>query len=425
MPAFANQADKLRNELTPAGAIRAGNSNNTIPPWHDISNEQQQTIASALSKEAPITLITAKNHHQYTNQLSDGLKAMFSHYPDTFEMKVYPTHRTSTMPDWYSDGTYKNVTDAKLSKDGEEMIRAWAGIPFPIPNKPKQIMWNHKIHWTGIGMSATAIEATINPKGEYNLIENAISGYSALNNPNRGVNYIDWRGGYYRSKIISPPRLVGGALLIHATVSPLKHPRQAWIYIEAQRRSRRAPTVSYDAPTSTSEGIRVMDELDMFNGALDRYDWSLVGKREMLIPYNNNTLKTQLDDERKILTPNHTNPEFSRYELHRVWVINATLKKDKKHLYKRRRFYIDEDSWSIVMAENYHQGNTLWRLSLRHLAYSEKLPGLATVADVYHDLETKKYFIQGFRPNSWRYSNTKLDRSKFKPKALAEFVNEK
>ena len=424
-PTFANQADKLKNELTPTGAIRAGNSNNTIPPWHDLSKSQQKKMASVLSQEAPLDIIDSTNYHQYASQLSDGLIEMFQHYPDTFKMKVYPTHRTATMPNWYYQGTYKNVSDALLSADGEEIIKAWPGITFPIPDTPKKIMWNHQTRWAGISISAIAIEATVNTQGKYNLIENSLVGYSSINNPNRGITFASWRGGYYLSKIISPSRLAGGALLIHATLSPLKHPRQAWIYIPAQRRARRAPTVSYDAPTSTSEGIRVMDELNMYNGALDRYDWFLIGKKEMLIPYNNNALKAQLNDEKHILTPYHINPEFGRYELHRVWIIKATLKKSKKHLYKQRVFYIDEDSWSILMVENYRHTNELWRLSLRHQAYSHELPGLATVADIYHDLDNKKYFIQGFRPNAWVYSNTAPDKRKFTPKTLAQFANDK
>ena len=30
-----------------------------------------------------------------------------------------------------------------------------------------------------------------------------------------------------------------------------------------------------------------MDQYDGYNGSPDRYDWQLIGKRELLVPYNN------------------------------------------------------------------------------------------------------------------------------------------
>ena len=63
----------------------------------------------------------------------------------------------------------------------------------------------------------------------------------------------------------------------------------------------------------------------MFAGRSDRFDWKIVGKQEMLIPYNSNRLHTPTKDS-DVLLANHLNPDHVRWELHRVYVVEATLK---------------------------------------------------------------------------------------------------
>ena len=49
---------------------------------------------------------------------------------------------------------------------------------------------------------------------------------------------------------------------------------------------RLAPNVAYDNPGTAADGLRTNDDFGMYNGATDRYEWKLVGKREMYIPDN-------------------------------------------------------------------------------------------------------------------------------------------
>lgn len=67
------------------------------------------------------------------------------------------------------------------------------------------------------------------------------------------------------------------------------------------------------------------DEVDVFAGRGDRFDWKIVGKKEVLIPYNSNGLHTPTKDS-DVLMANHLNPDHVRWELHRVWVIESTLR---------------------------------------------------------------------------------------------------
>ena len=51
-------------------------------------------------------------------------------------------------------------------------------------------------------------------------------------------------------------------------------------YNTGQRRGR-APNVAYDNPGTAADGLRTADQLDLFNGSPDRYEWKLLGKKEM------------------------------------------------------------------------------------------------------------------------------------------------
>ncbi|MCY1532383.1 hypothetical protein D9M68_676570 [compost metagenome] len=202
---------------------------------------------------------------------------------------------------------------------------------------------------------------------------------------------------YYKEEVVSPARLAGSVLLVHETLDQVKEPRLAWLYNAGQRRVRRAPQVAYDGPYPASEGLRVGDNFDMYNGAQDRYDWKLVGKRELYIPYNSFKLdspKLKYDD---IVKAGHLNPEFTRYELHRVWEVEATLKPGERHVYAKRVFFIDEDSWQIVLADHYDARGTLWRVGEGHLQpyYNVQVPWLAV--ETLYDLLNGRYIVSGLK----------------------------
>jgi hypothetical protein len=56
---------------------------------------------------------------------------------------------------------------------------------------------------------------------------------------------------------------------------------EAWLYFPGQRRVRRAPTFAYDNPVPGYENLETVDQYPMYAGAMDRYDWKLVGKQEL------------------------------------------------------------------------------------------------------------------------------------------------
>ena len=73
----------------------------------------------------------------------------------------------------------------------------------------------------------------------------------------------------------------------------------------------------------------------MMNGAPDRYNWKLIGKKEMYIPYNSYELGSPNLTYKDIHTKGHMNQDYARYELHRVWEIEATPGTASKYGHQR------------------------------------------------------------------------------------------
>jgi hypothetical protein len=202
---------------------------------------------------------------------------------------------------------------------------------------------------------------------------------------------------YYKQQVTAPPRLAGNVILIHETIDQVKEPRLAWLYNAGQRRVRRAPQLAYDGPGTAADGLRTADNLDMYNGAPDRYDWKLIGKKEMYIPYNNYKLDDPSLKYSDIIKPGHLNQDYMRYELHRVWHVQATLKPGERHIYAKRDIYIDEDSWQAAQIEQYDARGALWRVSegFAQYYYNKQVSGYT--AEAIYDLLSGRYLVLGLK----------------------------
>jgi len=219
--------------------------------------------------------------------------------------------------------------------------------------------------------------------------------------------------------VTAPARLAGQILLVHEYADQVANPRSAWTYNPGQRRVRLAPNVAYDNPGVAADGLRTNDDFTLFNGATDRYDWKLVGKKEIYVPYNSyrlNSPKLKISD---IVRPGHINPEHARYELHRVWVVDATLKSGTSHIYQRRTFYIDEDSWNILAVDKYDARGQLWRVAEQHSQQFYDIPGIGPGVEVHHDLQSGRFLAMGMtNEESTVYVRTNRSASDFSPSSL-------
>jgi hypothetical protein len=391
---------RLGADLTPLGAEKAGNADGTIPAWEGgitsppAGYEPGMHHPDPFASDAVLFTITADNMAEYADKLTPGYKAVLEAYP-SFKMNVYPTHRSASYPQRIYDKTKEIAATARTVENGYGVEGAINGIPFPIPKSGVEAIWNHLLRFRGGIASRTIAQAAPTRGGNYTLVQFEDEFFLLYSMEGMTEADLNNRILFFKQEVTAPARLAGGILLVHETMNQVKEHRSAWLYNPGQRRVRRAPNVAYDNPGTAADGMRTSDQFDMFNGAVDRYDWELVGKKEMYVPYNSYKLHSDKIKVKDILTPLHTNPDYNRYELHRVWVVDATLREGARHIYKRRTFYIDEDSWQIVAMDQYDNRDQLWRVSEGHAINYYDLPTYWTTLEVHIDLQAGRYLAIG------------------------------
>jgi hypothetical protein len=386
----ADEAGKLKNVLTPMGAEKAGNASGTIPAWtggmKSASGPMVGDVPTNLfPAEKPVAQINSKNVAQYGDKLSSGTKALIAKFPDSFRVDVYPAHRTAAAPDRVYEHTFKNATHCKLKASTYSVEGCFGGVPFPIPKNGAEVFWNAMLR-----VEAESVEYKFK-----NIVGTADGARTLATRNDMWLNYPyyykdgsaeKWSGTHtmMRFSTIAPPFKAGEQLVVNDGIDEAD-PRQAWQYLVGQRRVRRAPTVAYDTPDFVSSGANYFDEVQGFVGPINRYDWKLIGKQEMYVPYNNNAFVTaKLDDA---FVKNHLNPDKLRWELHRVWVVEANVAAGKRHAVPKRRFYIDEDSWVLLMVDGFDVEGKLWRTAQVLPFVVPTIPAVSIKPSVVYNLQ--------------------------------------
>jgi len=404
----ADQVARLGKDLTPLGAEKAGNADGSIPAWEGGITTPPAGYKKGDHHQDPyagdkmLFAITAANMDQYKDKLTVGHMEMLKAY-DTFKMNIYPTHRSAASPQRIYDATKRSAATAELVNGGDGVTKTVNGIPFPIPSSGIEVLWNHMLRYRGDIAARKIAQAAMTRGGDYTLVQFEDEFSLIYSQEGMTEEMANNRILLFKQEVVAPARLAGNVLLVHETLNQVKEPRAAWVYNPGQRRVRRAPNVAYDNPGTASDSLRTSDQFDMFNGAPDRYNWKLVGKKEIYIPYNSYKLHSDKLKYKDILFPLHLNPENLRYELHRVWVVDATLREGARHLYKRRTLYIDEDSWQIMAADIYDNRDQLWRVSEGHSIEYYEVPTFWTTLEVNYDLQSGRYLALGLDNESSMY----------------------
>lgn len=420
-------AAKLGTSLMPLGGEMAANADGSIPAWTGGITTAPAGYTKGghhvdpFAGETPLYTITAQNVGEYADFLSDGQKKLFELYPDTYSMPVYKTHRTASVPQAVYDATKANSVKAELIEGGNGVKDTLLGIPFPIPANGLEAIWNHLLRYRGVNILRYAGQAAPTANGNYTVIgfeeelklNYSAAGMTAEKLVEENVLF------KFKQQITKPSRLAGTALLVHETMDQVKEPRQAWTYNTGIRRVRRAPNIAYDTPGTASDGLRTTDDFDMFNGAPNRYDWDLKGKKELFVAYNSYKIHSDQLEYKDILHAGHVNPEHTRFEKHRVWVVEATLKEEFRHVYEKRVFYLDEDSWQILVADLYDSRGELYRVNIAHGLNYYELPAQWSTLEVYHDLNSRRYLALGLdnQEKMYNFESTLTDKD-FTPSAL-------
>jgi len=420
----AEEAAKLGNSLTPLGGIKAGNAEGTIPAWEGGITEPPAGYEKGMHHPDPyagdqvLFTITADNMAQYADKLTAGHQAMLETYPD-FRMQVYPSHRSVAAPQRIYDDTRDAALKAELAAGGFGVLNVTSGIPFPLPKSGIEAIWNHILRWRGPGVDRYFGVAPMERDGDYTMVEFNEKALFLYNQEGMTQERMDNTIALFRQEIFAPARLAGRILLVHETLDQSKENRRAWLYNPGQRRVRRAPNVAFDNPKEGGDGLTTSDTVDMYNGSPERYNWDLVGRKEIYVPYNSYRLHSDQLDYDDILKPLHLNPEHLRYELHRVWMVEATLKEGSRHIYKRRTFYIDEDSWQILAMDQYDNRDQLWRVSEGHSINYYEVPAFWTTVEVHYDLQSGRYIAINLNNEHSMYDfEADLNRRLFTPAAL-------
>lgn len=418
------EAARLGGDLTPMGAEKGANADGTIPAWDGgikspPANWKKGThYADPFAGDKVLFTITKANADKYADKLTPGQLALLKTYA-SYKMNVYPTRRSASFPQRIYDKTKEIATTARLVENGFGVEGAINGIPFPIPKSGVEVIWNHLLRYRSDSASRDVGQAAPTRGGDYTLVQFHDEFYMHYSMAGKTEKDLNNKILFFKQEVVAPARLAGGILLVHESMNQVKEHRGAWLYNPGQRRVRRAPNVAYDNPGTAADSMRTSDQLDMFNGAVDRYDWKLVGKKEIYVPYNSYKLQDPSVKFKDILKPLHINQELARYELHRVWVVDATLKSGERHVYKRRTFYVDEDSWQILAMDQYDNRDQLWRVSEAHAINYYDVPAIWTSLETHTDLQAGRYLAIGLNSEYKPYQfNIKRTLEDYTPEAL-------
>lgn len=397
-PTAPPPAPLVGGELTGFGAVRAANRNGTIPAWTGNMAELMAVFTPGRHMRDPFPddtrwfTVNAKDVDRYGTRLSAGQLALFKKYPNSFFLPMYPTRRTAGAPVAIVEASIENAAGrARLQDNGLSITGARVGIPFPAPKTGAEAMWNHLLRWQGVAVSAT-----------YGIAVPDEHGYSAVSvyREDRLSSYAAGQDGpvaVHRRRVgLIPKEIAGQALLTQLTLNPLQRPPATWFKAPGDKTQPvRAPDFAYDTPDPAAGGLRTADMQDMFSGLPDRFTFELVGRREMYVPYNAWRLLGLDLAQDEVFWSAHPNPTLTRYELHRMWVVEATLKRGLRHAFPRRVYYLDEDSWQILMAEHYGPDGELARYAEVHPIVHPQVPVLLPAREVTYDLTSGRYVVSG------------------------------
>ncbi len=356
--------EALKSSLMPLGGERAGNADGSIPAWTGgystlpAGYQPGDPRPVPFGDEKPLLSITAQNMAQYKDKLCDGAIYLLTTYPN-YRIDVYQTHRTAIAPQWVYDNTYSNASTAQISADGNSISNCYGGTPFPIPTNGHEVVWNHLLAWKGQTIQDNIVGYTVTTNGEVIFgasIEEVVAFPYYFQGQQANFNgfYLE-----FTTKFLAPPDQVGNATFATQPINPTILAPKSFQYLVGQRRVREAPQLQYDTPNYFTNGIGDFDEFQVFYGPLDEYDFNLVGKKEMYVPYNCN--KAMFAPATEQLLGHFYSPDFARWELHRVWVVEMTVKAGKRNVDARRLLYVDEDSWNALLCDIYDSTNSLWK----------------------------------------------------------------
>ena len=399
--ASQDEISHLGQDLTPVGAEKAGNKDGTIPAYAGAepapagwSWGKPRGEYWKYKSEKPLFVIDASNVDKYADKLTAGQIQMLKQVKG-YTMPVYPSHRDCGLPDFVEQNTRDGATKASISKDGWSLQNATLpGVPFPVPKTGIEVVWNWLMHYQSAG--AEWLDG-------YEYVSPRPGSTTPISVRFHQIYFYPWakpgqhspqdaeglqNGNYYG---YSDPAALAGQGVVQRFY--FNKDADSYYYFTGQRRVRRLPSYAYDAPLIGYENQYPADSAFVYSGNPDRFDWKLIGKKEIYIPYDSFPMQ---DFNRKLSDatgPDSLTPSVRRYELHRVWEIEGTVKAGTRHSTPKKTLYVDEDSWLLAVGDDYDAQGKIWKEKENFIAPEWEIHACAPVADVFNDLISGRYLL--------------------------------
>lgn len=413
-----DEAATLRSTLTPLGGERAGNAAGTIPEWRGgLTAPPSCHVGGArycdpFANDKPYATITADKIEEWRERLSAGQIEMLLRHRDSYRIHLYPTRRSFANPAAVYEAALRNAQSAVMAPTGLSVRDASVAVPFPLTQGGTEAIWNHRLRYRGTGFRRWFSQASVIRSGEINLVrlrEDADFPYA------RGAAGKDGIAQQWLHVVLQPERLQRNVTLMQDFLDMERSPPRAWRRLLGQRATRPARGFGFDSPAMLADDLRFDDQHDMYFGSPERYTWRIVGRREMVVPYNSYRLHSGRKSLREIIQPAHLNPQLTRHELHRVVVVEATLKPKTIHRHRRRTFYLDQDSWQVLLVDLYDSDEQVWRWQEAHtiMAYDKAL--LMPAVETVYDMQTGRYLVQGIDEGDPERIEMSFDEDHFSP----------
>ena len=370
----ADEAKQLGTTLTAVGAEKAGNKDGTIPEYTGGLKEIPASFKkgsgirpSPFESEKPRLVIDGKNAAQHADKLTEGTKELLKRYPDDAPRRVPDAARGRVAAEGARQ--HREERDGAKSVNGGLGVEGMLpGVPFPIPKTGNEAMWNHLVRYTGVAYNAEVRE-----------LERRLRGRGVARRP-RATSPTSFRcttrsapdavaketDPYWKLKLAytGPARRAGEALMAIDSVNPIAQPRRAWQYLPGQRRVKLAPDLAYDTPNAgTARHVDVLRRV-----RVQRRDGPLrlEARRQEGDVRPVQRLQAHVREGRRSRAPRRITSTRTSCAGSCIacgsW--KRTLKPGQRDLYSKRVFYLDEDSWVALAADQYDAKGQLYRSTL-------------------------------------------------------------
>ena len=412
--------------MTAVGAEAAASNDRVVPAYSEGLRrfaerrrpKRGERLDHPFAADAPLFTVDRNSMKAHSALLSEGHKHLLRQHA-RYRMAVYPSRRSVSFPSVIEQASLANEMSARLV-DADEIAGVHMGVPFRRPKTGVEVIWNHRLRYRGQANDWVYNRGVRHESGDLE-INQARWKFLAHYNRVTSTSQTARDDLIYQALLLIEPaeEYPQFQIVAHEALSPGVTRRKLWGNISPRSKTTLIPGDN-DALGIFSRKIRFGDMFDVFSGITDAYVYKLIGKREMIVPYNAFAFSVDVGlRPEDVLTPDHPNPDFARYEHHRVWVVEASLRQGKGHTFDRRVFYVDEDSWAILMVDCYTDGE-LVRFQEGHLLPVYPTESVAYAPHVVYQFDIPRYFATrlplGARPP--RFDDPELLATSINPSAL-------